>query len=191
MPFQFQSLDIEGVILIKPIIFFDDRGFFMETFKRTDFEAHGIPSGFVQINYSHSSKGVLRGVHYQKNPRAQGKLVMVISGEIYDVAVDIRKGSPTFGKWVGQTLSAENHHMLYVPPGFAHGFFVISDEVDVLYSVTGGEYELGAEAGIIWDDPDIGISWPTDSPILSEKDAILPRLQDADNNFVYEGSESQ
>ena len=188
MPFEFTPLDIPDVILVKPRVFADDRGFFMETFKRSEFEANGITGEFVQVNYSHSSKGVIRGLHYQKKPKAQGKLVMVMAGEIFDVAVDIRKGSPTCGKWVGQTLSAENHHMLYVPEGFAHGFCVTSNKVDVVYSVTGGEYAPDTEAGIIWNDPDVGILWPDDNPDLSAKDAMLPKLQDADNNFIYEGS---
>ena len=158
----------------------------METYKYSEFASAGITEHFVQDNYSRSTKGVLRGLHYQKHPKAQGKLVMVITGEIYDVAVDIRKGSPTWGKWVGQTLSGENHHMLYVPLGFAHGFYVTSDEADVVYNVTGGEYAPEIEAGIIWNDPGIGIDWPGNSPILSEKDAILPVLKDADNDFVYE-----
>ena len=121
------------VILVKPRVFPDERGFFLETYKSSDFEANGIPDRFVQDNYSHSVKGTLRGLHYQKSPQAQGKLVMAVQGEIFDVAVDIRQGSPTYGRWVGETLSSADRRMLWVPPGFAHGFCVLSDEADVLY----------------------------------------------------------
>ena len=188
MPFQFKRLQIPDVVLVDPRVFPDRRGFFMETYKRSDFEANGIPDQFVQDNYSHSAKGTLRGLHYQKLPQAQGKLVMVIHGEIFDVAVDIRQGSPTFGRWVGETLSSTNHRMLWVPPGFAHGFCVLSDEADVVYKVTGGEYAPDLERGIIWNDPEIAIRWPVDRPFLSEKDAVLPPLKEADHSFVHEGN---
>ena len=185
MPFQFEKLEVPEVILVEPRLFPDERGFFMETYKYSDFKANGIPDRLVQDNYSHSLKGTLRGLHYQKPPQAQGKLVTVILGEIFDVAVDIRKGSPTFGRWVGETLSSTNHRMLWVPPGFAHGFCVLSDEADVVYKITSGEYAPDLERGIIWNDPEIAIPWPLDSPFLSEKDAILPRLNEADQ-FVME-----
>lgn len=184
MPFQFKRLEIPDVILVEPKFFPDNRGFFMEAYKKSDFDKFGF-SDFVQDNYSHSVKGVIRGLHYQKNPKAQGKLVYVIRGEIFDVAVDIRKGSPTYGKWVGVVLSDKNHLMLYVPVGFAHGFCVLSDEADVVYKVT-EEYAPEFDRGIVWNDPEIGIDWPIKDPILSQKDATLPYLSQADNNFVFE-----
>lgn len=182
MPFKFHGLGIPGLILIEGQRFHDERGFFAETYKISQFEAHGISSPFVQDNWSHSVRGVLRGLHYQKQPKAQGKLVMVLRGEIFDVAVDIRKGSPTYGQWVGVGLRAEEPHMLYVPPGFAHGFCVLSDEADVLYKVT-TEYSPELDRGVIWNDPEIGIQWPISDPLLSAKDAQLPSLRNADNNF--------
>src|SRR6266508_6513680 len=131
MPFKFTPLEITGAVLIAPKVFPDERGFFMETYKHSEFASHGIPETFVQCNHSKSAKGILRGLHYQKYPRAQGKLVRALSGEIYDVAVDIRDGSPTFGQWVAVTLSSENKKMLYVPGGFAHGFCVISADGEI------------------------------------------------------------
>jgi len=189
MPFRFQRLKIPEVLLIEAQTFEDQRGFFLETYKRSVFTAHGISNPFVQDNYSYSVKGVLRGLHYQKHPKAQGKLVEVIQGEIFDVAVDLRRGSPTYGRWIGVMLSDKNHQMLYVPVGFAHGFCVLSDEADVVYKVT-AEYAPEFERGIIWNDPEIGIQWPIENPLLSAKDARLPFLRDADNNFVYEGTPS-
>jgi dTDP-4-dehydrorhamnose 3,5-epimerase len=182
MPFEFRRLAIPDVLLVEARIFGDERGFFMETYKRSDFAAHGIPDAFVQYNRSRSVRGVLRGLHYQKDPRAQGKLVSVLQGEVFDVAVDIRRGSPTYGRWVGERLSAENGRMLYVPVGFAHGFCVLSDRADVLYMVT-DEYAPECDRGILWNDPEIGIDWPIAAPILSPKDAQLPALRHADNNF--------
>lgn len=187
LQFRFTKLVIPDVVLVEPAVFRDHRGFFMETYKRSEFKANGIPDQFVQDNYSHSVRGVLRGLHYQKNPQAQAKVVMVLKGEIFDVAVDIRKDSPTFGKWVSAVLSAQNCHMIYVPGGFAHGFCVLSEEADVLYKAT-EEYAPELDRGIIWNDPDIGIRWPTAEPILSAKDAQLPPLKDTDNDFVYEGT---
>lgn len=188
MPFSFTRLDVPDITLIEPKLFRDDRGFFLESFKSSEFEANGIVFQPVQTNYSHSAKGVLRGLHFQIHPQAQGKLVMVTKGEIFDVAVDIRKNSTTYGRWVGEVLSAENHRMLYVPIGFAHGFIALSEEADVIYQVTGGEYAPQVDRGIIWDDPEIGIKWPFNNPILSEKDARLPFLKDADSNFVHEAA---
>jgi dTDP-4-dehydrorhamnose 3,5-epimerase len=185
MPFRFQRLDIPDVILIEPRTFEDQRGFFMETYKRSDFAANGITGEFVQSNYSHSIRGTLRGLHCQKPPRAQGKLVMALRGEVFDVAVDIRRGSPTYGQWVSAILSDENFHMLYIPVGFAHGFCVLSEEADFLYLVT-AEYAPELDSGILWNDPAIGIQWPIAEPMLSPKDAQLPLLQDADVDFVYE-----
>jgi dTDP-4-dehydrorhamnose 3,5-epimerase len=182
MSFTFQRLEIPEIILIEALNFRDERGFFMETYKMSQFSAHGIRHIFVQDNLSHSVRGVLRGLHYQKHPKAQGKLVMVLSGEIFDVAVDIRPDSRTYRRWVGVTLSAGDLRMLYVPVGFAHGFCVLSGEADVLYKVT-EEYAPELDRGIVWNDPDIGIQWPIAAPILSRKDAQLPLLRDADNNL--------
>jgi len=157
----------------------------MESFKESVFAKNGINTKFVQDNFSHSIKGVLRGLHYQKDPMAQAKLVTIFRGEIFDVAVDIRKGSPTYGKWVGEILSEQNHRFLFVPEGFAHGFLVLSDEVDVLYKVN-REYSSEHEKGILWNDPDVGIKWPIDNPLVKEVDAKQPLLKDADNNFVFQ-----
>lgn len=185
MPFSFAPQSIPEVQVIEAKAFGDDRGFFAETYKASDFIAHGIPA-FVQDNLSRSQRGVLRGLHYQLDPAAQGKLVAVISGEIFDVAVDIRKGSPTYGKWVGAVLSEHNHRLLWVPPGFAHGFCVVSDVADVVYKVT-AEYSPAHDRGIRWNDPDIGVVWPVEAPLLSPKDAAALSLEQADNNFTYRG----
>lgn len=182
MPFNFKELSIPEIILIESRNFSDGRGFFAETYKYSDFRRIGIKEYFVQDNYSRSKKNVLRGLHYQKNPKAQGKLVRCTKGKIFDVAVDIRKGSRTFGQWVGIELSDENNNMLYIPPAFAHGFVVLCDVADVIYKCT-EEYSPENDRGIIWNDPDIKINWPVKDPILSEKDAVLPMLKDADNNF--------
>lgn len=186
MSFHFQKLEIPGVILIQTSCFEDARGFFMETYKRSEFEAAGIHEGFVQTNYSHSVRGVLRGLHYQKYPKAQEKLVKVIRGEIFDAVVDIRSGSPTYGRWICVILSFQNRQMLYVPAGFAHGFCVLSDEADVVYDVT-EEYAQEMERGIIWNDPELGVPWPTQTPHISPKDASYPPLREIDNNFTYRG----
>lgn len=188
MPFQFERQVITDIVLVKPKIFSDDRGFFMETYKYSDYVDAGLPP-FVQDNYSHSSYGVLRGLHYQNPPAAQGKLVSVIQGEIFDVAVDIRQGSPTYRQWMGVTLSAVNHYQLYVPPGFAHGFCVLSHSADVVYKVT-SEYSSRYNRGICWNDPDIQIQWPLDNPQLSTKDQDHPTLAQADNDFTWLGSSS-
>ena len=179
---NFQRLEIPELMLIEPMVFEDERGFFMETYKHSAFQSYGIPERFVQDNHSKSIKSVLRGLHYQKNPKAQGKLVRVVVGEIFDVAVDIRKDSPTYGKWVGVVLSAQNRQMLYVPPAFAHGFCALSDVAEVIYKTT-DEYAPEAERGIVWNDPDLGITWPVDQPIVSAKDAVLPRFEAAENEF--------
>lgn len=185
MPFSFRRLSIPDVILVEAQAFSDERGFFMESFKESIFAANGIKTRFVQDNFSHSSKGVLRGLHYQKDPKAQAKLVMAITGEIFDVAVDIRQGSPTYGRWVGETLSDKNHNLLYIPEGFAHGFCVTSDKADVLYKVN-SEYSPEHERGILWNDQELDIKWPQDKPIMISKDLELPCLKNADNNFVYQ-----
>lgn len=178
MPFTFQRLQIPDVILIEPKVHRDPRGFFAETYKGSEFIENGITERFVQDNWSHSCRGTLRGLHFQKPPRAQAKLVMVLSGEVFDVAVDIRKNSPTYGRWVGLTLSEKNAQMLYIPAGFAHGFCVLSQEADFIYKVS-QEYDPLLDSGIFWNDPDIGIQWPISEPLLSNKDKNLPRLKDA------------
>ncbi|HIF9547183.1 TPA: dTDP-4-dehydrorhamnose 3,5-epimerase [Photobacterium damselae] len=163
--------DIPDVKIIEPAVFGDERGFFMETWNQKKFEelVTGKPTQFVQDNHSKSKKGILRGLHYQTE-NTQGKLVRVVSGEVFDVAVDIRKNSPTFGKWVGVYLSAENKRQLWVPEGFAHGFYVISDEAEFVYKCT-DYYNPSAEHSILWNDPDIDIKWPISiKPLLSEKD---------------------
>ncbi len=184
MPFTFKKLNIPEVILVEAKSFSDNRGFFLESFKESSFISNGIKTKFVQDNFSHSIYGVLRGLHYQKNPKAQSKLITALRGEIFDVAVDIRQNSPTFGKWVGEILSEKNHKLLYIPEGFAHGFCVISETADVLYKVN-NEYSPENERGIIWNDPQINITWPIDKPILHEKDSVLPVLKNADNDFVF------
>ncbi|MFA4640559.1 dTDP-4-dehydrorhamnose 3,5-epimerase [Pyrococcus kukulkanii] len=178
MPFEFVHLEIPDVILIKPKVFEDERGFFMETYKRPDFEKAGIKGEFVQDNHSRSKYGVLRGLHFQREPYAQAKIVRCIRGVIFDVAVDLRRNSPTFGKWVGVILSEFNKWQLYIPRGFAHGFVVLSDIAEVVYKVD-NVYAPSYEAGIIWNDPDIGIKWPIDNLILSEKDKKWPTLKEA------------
>ena len=170
--FHFVPTEIEGVFIIEPSVFGDARGYFMETYQQEEFAAAGIPGPFVQDNQSKSTKGVLRGLHFQKE-HTQGKLVRVVSGEVFDVAVDCRPKSKTFGKWVGVVLSAENKKQFYIPQGFAHGFLVLSDEAEFTYKCT-DYYDPTSEGGIRWDDPDIGIQWPAvDCEVkLSAKDGL-------------------
>lgn len=178
MPFEFEPQKIKEVILVKPKVFGDSRGFFMESYKKSDFFANGIDVEFNQDNHSKSSKGVLRGLHYQANPYGQAKLVRCSKGRIYDVAVDIRPNSKTFGQYVKVELSEENKQMLYIPVGFAHGFVALTDEVEILYKAS-GEYAPQADRGIIWNDNDINIDWEIDfEPLLSDKDKIQPKLKD-------------
>lgn len=178
MPFEFEKTQLPDVILVKPKIFGDARGFFMETYKKTEFAKNGIDIEFVQDNHSKSTKGVLRGLHYQKDPKAQAKLVRCPYGKVFDVAVDIRKNSPYFGKWTGAILSAENKHMLYIPEGFAHGFVVLSDEAELFYKAS-DEYSPEHDRGIKWNDPDINIDWGIDfKPLVSEKDDRQPLLKE-------------
>lgn len=178
MPFDFISLEIPDIKLVIPKVFKDDRGFFLESYKKSDFIANGIADDFKQDNYSKSSKGVLRGLHYQASPKEQAKLVRCCRGKIFDVAVDIRKSSKTFGHWVGEILSEENNHILYIPAGFAHGFIVLSDTAEIIYK-TSNEYSKEHDRGILWNDPDININWGIDfMPVLSEKDKIQPLLKD-------------
>lgn len=174
---EIKSLAIPEVKLIIPYVFEDDRGFFLESYHFQKFRELGLTDVFVQDNHSKSGKGVLRGLHYQKEPYTQSKLLRVIAGQIFDVAVDIRAESETFGNWVGQVLSAENKSMLYVPEGFAHGFLVLEDNTQVLYKCS-TLYNPDFEAGLRWDDPDIDIKWPLQiDPILSNKDKDLPFLK--------------
>ncbi len=181
MPFTFTPLELEGAVLVEPKVFGDARGFFKETFKATDFADAGLPTTFVQDNFSRSSKGVLRGLHFQRPPKAQGKLVMAITGTINDVIVDVRKESSTFGQHVVVELSEENHRMLWVPPGFAHGFITLSDRAEITYKCT-DVYAPECDGGILWNDPALGIDWGDLEPLLSEKDTVLPRLTDLENN---------
>ncbi|MFA5516748.1 MAG: dTDP-4-dehydrorhamnose 3,5-epimerase [Desulfuromonadales bacterium] len=170
--------EIPDVLLFEPQVFGDSRGFFVETFRRSWLEEAGLSVRFVQDNQSRSRRGVLRGLHYQLE-QPQGKLVRCARGRVFDVAVDVRRGSPTFGRWVGALLDDENHRQLYIPPGLAHGFVVLSDTADFLYKCT-TYYHPQSEAGILWNDPDIGIEWPKDildAVVLSEKDRTLPALQ--------------
>lgn len=181
---QFVPTSLPGVFLIEPVVFEDDRGFFLETYRRATFAAAGITAEFVQDNHSGSARGVLRGLHYQE-PHAQGKLVRCVFGEIFDVAVDIRKGSPHFGKWFGTTLSVENRIQMWIPEGFAHGFCATSDRAEVVYKCTEvwkGEFDWS----LLWNDPDLGIEWPIREPVLSPKDASAPRLREASVLPLYE-----
>ena len=184
MPFDFRRLTIPDLVLIEPKTYGDDRGAFLEIYKHSDFVRSGITEHFVQDNYSRSIRGVLRGLHYQMGPKAQGKLVRCVRGRIFDVAVDIRKGSPTYGQWEGEELSEENGLMLFIPAGFAHGFLTLSESAEVLYKCT-EEYSPAHDRGIIWNDPDINVPWANTAPLLSDKDRFHPRLREAENNFRY------
>jgi dTDP-4-dehydrorhamnose 3,5-epimerase len=170
---------LPGVVLLELDVFGDHRGRFIETFRRDRYREFGIDLEFVQDNFSSSTKGILRGLHYQLH-QPQGKLVHVTRGEVFDVAVDIRRGSPTFGRWFGTTLSAENHRQMWVPPGFAHAFLVTSDQADFVYKVT-ANYAPADERGIAWNDPQLAIAWPiAGEPTLSKKDAAAPLFRDAE-----------
>ncbi|MFP4385211.1 MAG: dTDP-4-dehydrorhamnose 3,5-epimerase [Spirochaetia bacterium] len=177
MPFSFTDGPIPGLKIITPRRFTDERGFFLETYKTGDFSAHGIPGLFVQDNHSRSKRGVLRGLHFQRPPHAQGKLVRVVRGRVWDVAVDLRPDSVTFGKWSGLELSDDNKVMFYVPPGFAHGFVALEDGTDFLYKCT-DVYAPECESGIRYDDPDLGIEWPMENCIVNEKDLDLPSFKE-------------
>ena len=179
---------LPGVVLYSITVFADDRGFFMESYNRNELAEAGLTGTFVQDNHSCSKKGVLRGLHYQ-HPHPQGKLVRVLRGRIYDVVVDIRKGSPMFGKWIGIELAATDHAMLWVPEGFAHGFMALEDHTEVLYKTTDFYYPQG-DAGIAWNDPDLSIDWPLEElgmemPLLTEKDAKHPRLAETTTPFEF------
>jgi len=178
---EFKPTTLPEVILISPVVYGDERGFFMETYREVEFSAAGIPGNFVQDNHSGSDQGTLRGLHYQIK-QSQGKLVQVVSGEIFDVAVDLRKSSPNFGKWAGELLSAENKRQLWIPPGFAHGFYVLSDWANVIYKVT-DYYAPEWDRTLLWNDPEIGIDWPLidgGEVNISTKDAKGLRLRDAE-----------
>ncbi|MBW6410300.1 dTDP-4-dehydrorhamnose 3,5-epimerase [Clostridium weizhouense] len=188
--FNFNKTNIEGVYIIEPKVFGDNRGYFMETYNRKDFLEKGLDMTFVQDNESRSTKGVLRGLHFQKK-HSQGKLVRVTKGEVFDVAVDLRHGSPTFGMWEGVILTEENKKQFYIPEGFAHGFLVLSDEAVFNYKCT-NFYAPEYDGGVMWNDPDIDIKWPLDgieNIILSEKDKVHPNLKDLDlkiyPDFLY------
>lgn len=176
-------LNLRGAFLIEPVVHEDNRGFFMESFNEEVLERQGVKFNFVQDNQSLSTEpGVVRGLHYQLNPKAQNKLIRVLTGVIYDVIVDVRKSSPTFGKWVGVILSEHNHRQLLVPKGFAHGFCTLVPNTQVLYKVD-ENYSPENDRGILWNDPALGIDWPTSRPILSDKDQCHPLLKDAELNF--------
>ncbi len=185
--FQFTETGIKGLVVVEPKVFGDNRGYFMETYNYNDFKAAGLDMVFVQDNQSKSKKGVLRGLHFQKkNP--QGKLVRVVSGEVYDVAVDLRKGSDTYGKWYGVLLSAENKKQFYVPEGFAHGFVVMSETAEFVYKCT-RFYDPSDEGGLMWNDPEIGIEWPIPENaelLLSEKDQHHQPLKEFESPFTME-----
>ena len=182
MTLKFTEKSLPHVVLIEPMAFEDDRGFFMETFHSEKYAEIGISRPFLQDNHSHSRRGTLRGLHYQlKNP--QGKLVYVVKGEIFDVAVDIRRGSPSFGRWTGDLLSEKNKRQLYIPEGFAHGFCVLSETADVIYKCT-DLYAPGDEYGVFWADDTIDIVWPIKNPILSGKDLKNPMLADIEDVYL-------
>jgi dTDP-4-dehydrorhamnose 3,5-epimerase len=181
MPFEIIDTEIPEVKIVKSKVFEDVRGFFLEFYKKSDFEKAGLNVEFVQDNHSKSVKGVLRGLHFQEKPYEQGKLVRCIKGKIFDVAVDIRPDSPYFKKWVAVELSEENKFMLWIPPGFAHGFLTLLEEAEIIYKVSHSEYSPAYDRGIIWNDKDINIKWPLeniDNLILSEKDKKLPTLKE-------------
>lgn len=182
MPFLFEPLEIPEVVLVRPDRHGDARGFFQELHKASAFTEAGLRADFVQDNWARSTAGVLRGLHYQVPPAAQAKLVGVVRGRVFDVALDLRMGAPTYGRWVGRTLDAEEGALLWIPEGFAHGYVVLSEVADVFYKVT-AEYAPLLERGIRWDDPVLAIPWPVASPIVSAKDRAQPPLDQAENPF--------
>ena len=184
MPFKFSTMIIPDVVLIEPKIFSDSRGLFVELFKASEFQANNVPAAFVQVNHSRSQKNALRGLHYQLNPKAQAKLISVVRGEIFDVAVDIRRGSPAYGQWAAENLSETDKRMLFIPEGFAHGFCVLSDMAEIIYYCS-REYAPESERTILWNDPAIAVPWPVKVPLLSAKDSKGSLLSDVENNFEY------
>lgn len=181
---KFIKTDIEGLLIIEPDVFPDDRGFFFESFSKIKYEKEAFKYNFLQDNISKSTKGTIRGLHYQVGEFTQGKLCQVISGKVFDVAVDIRFGSPTFGKYVGVELSGENHTQLWIPTGFAHGFSVLSDEAIFMYKCT-NYYSKKDERAILYNDPDIGIDWKVEKPIVSEKDLLAKKFKEIEKDFVF------
>ncbi len=178
MPFNFEKTFIDGLIKIAPKQFFDERGYFKEIYKKTDFVKNNINEDFLQDNFSFSKKGVLRGIHLQKEPYSQSKIVNCLKGKILDVAIDLRKNSPTYGQWYSQILSAENNISMYIPSGFGHGFYSLGEENLVLYK-TSSEYNAESESGIIWNDPDLNINWQLiGQPIISQKDKELKKFKE-------------
>lgn len=183
MPFNFTDTQIKDLIVIEPRVFDDDRGYFLETYKKSDFSKAGIHEEFTQDNHSFSSKGVLRGIHFQTGSSSQGKLVRVVTGSVWDVAVDLRPGSSTFGSWYGLELSSRNKKMLYLPPGFGHGFVTLEDDTTFLYKCT-SEYDPKADSGIIWDDVELNIDWPIKEGLsFSSKDLELQTFQSFKENL--------
>lgn len=180
--FIFEPLPLSGLIKIQATGYPDDRGIFVEIFKESMFKEAGLVHSYVQDNYSHSKKNVLRGLHYQQHPASQAKLIRCLQGEIFDVAVDIRKSSPTYGRWFGLKLTGDEYTMLHIPAGFAHGFIVRSETADILYKCS-AEYSPADERGICWNDPVLNIHWNCPDPIVSKKDGALPLLREAENNF--------
>ena len=176
MTFKISPLAVPGLLVLDPLVHEDHRGLFWETFKASEFRDAGLPDQFCQDNHSLSRRGVVRGLHYQLPPHGQAKLVRCLSGEIFDVAVDVRKGSETFGRWAALVLSAENKRMFYIPEGFAHGFCALSETAEVHYKAT-GEYCQEAERGVCWNDQVLGILWPVEEPLTSEKDILFPPLR--------------
>ena len=184
--FKFTESPLAGLLIIEPKVFSDDRGFFMEYYNKDGYAENGFSETFIQDNHSRSAKGVVRGMHYQINPHPMGKLVKVVRGKIFDAGLDIRKGSPTFGKWHGEVLSGENHKMLYLPPGFAHGFLCLEDNTEVVYKCS-GMFDGSCERAILWNDPAVGIKWPLNEVkevVVSEKDQKNPPLKAAETNFT-------
>ena len=182
MPFAFERLAIPDVVVVRPERRGDVRGFFAETYRASAFDEAGIRGPFVQDNLARSGARVLRGLHYQLPPHAQGKLMQVVRGAVFDVAVDLRRSSPTFGRWVGWELSADTGEIVWVPPGFAHGYAVLGDGADLAYKVT-AEYRPELDRGVRWDDPGIGVAWPFADPVLSPRDLALPLLSEIENPF--------
>lgn len=177
MPFSFEHTPIDGLVVAHPQRFEDDRGWFMESYRYSLFSQAGIPDTFVQDNYSRSGAGVVRGLHFQLPPHAQGKLIWVVRGRVWDVAVDLRSESETYRQWYGMEISEDNQVLFYIPPGFAHGFCALTDDTRFHYKCT-AEYDQASERGIRFDDPDLGVDWPVEHPVVSDRDAALPTFAD-------------
>lgn len=184
MPFTFHETPLHGVVLIESRIFPDERGYFREGFKASEFAAAGLPVAFPQDNTSRSRRDVIRGLHFQTDPRAQGKLVSVTNGAVLDVAVDLRHGSPSFGQWYAAELSDDNGRLLWIPAGFAHGFSVLSEFADLVYKCT-DEFSAASDGGIAWNDPQFAVDWRVENPIVSDKDASLPSFAEQDPGFRF------